>query len=91
MRKLLIIFAAIVLMFGCGRQQSRLEKVEAEQELHKHQKDRPQSESQEIGVSEHNSVPQRGFDALSDVKEIRSEEQARQEEEQQTLDQVDNQ
>ena len=90
MRKFLIVAAIALLILGCGKKETRLEKIEAEQELHKHQKDRQPGESQEIGVSEHNSVPQRGFDALKDVKEIRSEENERQEQEQQVLDDVDN-
>jgi hypothetical protein len=91
MRKLLILAVISIFMLGCGKRETRLEKVEAEQELHKHQKDRQPGESQEIGVSENNSVPQRGFDALRDVKEVRIEENERQEQEQQTLDEADSQ
>ena len=80
MRKLLVLAVLALLIVGC-KKESRLDKLEAEHELQKHQKDRQPTESQEIGVSENNSVPERGFDALKDIKEVRSEEHARQEEE----------
>ncbi len=92
MRKLLVL--AIIGLFsvlGCGKKETRLEQIEAEQELQKHEKDRQPAESQEVGVSENNSVPQRGFDALKDVKEIRSEEHERQAQEQQVINDADNQ
>ncbi len=90
MRKLLVLAVLALLVVGCKRE-SRLDKMEAEHELQKHQKDRQPAESQEIGVSENNSAPQRGFDALKDIKEVRSEEHARQEEEEKVMDSVDNQ
>jgi hypothetical protein len=89
MRKVLILAILPLLMFGC-KKESRLDKIEAEHELQKHQKDRQPTESQELGVSENQSVPQRGFDAYKDMKEVRSEEHARQEEEQKTMDEIDN-
>jgi heat shock protein HslJ len=91
MRKLLILVVIGLFMIGCGKQETRLDKIEAEQELQKHEKDRQPEQSQDIGVSEHNSVPQRGFDALKDVKEVRSEEHERQEQEQQLVNEADNQ
>jgi hypothetical protein len=90
MRKLLVLAVLALLIVGC-KKESRLDKIEAEHELQKHQKDRQPAEPQEIGVSENNSAPQRGFDALKDIKEVRSEEHARQEEEEKLMDNVDNQ
>lgn len=46
--------------------------------------------AEEIGVPEQ-STPQRGFDALKDIKEIRNEEHARQEAEKEITDTIENQ
>ncbi len=84
MRKLIALLIVCLAFLGCSKkEESRLEKIEAEKNKQK------QNEAREIGTTAPDSVPQRGFDALRDIKELRQEEHDRQEVEKEMIDQVD--
>jgi hypothetical protein len=86
MQKLIPILILSLVLIGCSKKEERpLDKMLGEKQK------KEQGENYEVGTTEPAEHYQRGFDAYKDIKEIRKEEQDRQEEQKQTMDDVDNQ
>jgi uncharacterized protein YcfL len=87
MRKLLLVLILSLIFVGCSQKEEErpLDKMLGEKQK------KSESESEEVGTTTPADHYQRGFDAYKDIKDIRKEEQDRQEQEKETIDQVDNQ
>lgn len=87
MQKLIPILILSLAFIGCSK---KAEERPLDKMLGEKQK-KEQGENYEVGTTQPAEHYQRGFDAYKDIKEIRKEEQDRQEEQKQTVDGVDNQ
>ena len=87
MQKLIPILILSLVLIGCSKKKEErpLDKMLGEKQ------EKEQGENYEVGTTDPAEHYQRGFDAYKDIKEIRKEEQDRQEEQKQTMDDVDNQ
>ncbi|MCI0443242.1 hypothetical protein L0244_19775 [bacterium] len=87
MQKLIPVLILSLGLIGCSKKKEErpLDKMLGEKQK------KEQGENYEVGTTEPAEHYQRGFDAYKDIKEIRKEEQDRQEEQKQTMDDVDNQ
>ena len=87
MQKLIPVLILSLVLIGCSKKKEErpLDKMLGEKQ------EKEQGENYEVGTTDPAEHYQRGFDAYKDIKEIRKEEQDRQEEQKQTMDDVDNQ